>query len=346
MVLSIKTQHCLEYKNQTDVFNCTICGNETTNELDLSENVLVGKNQNSIKILTIKDSLLKIVPNTFANFTSMQIIFIKNCTGLSTFNQSSFNNKMIYIEIYTTDLEIVGDQIFSKLNELRTLKVNKNNIRDVHKDAFKDLIKMESIEMDQNNINLLNEGMFSNNLKLKTISFQANKIIKLTSNIFVGCSKVYKIQLQNNRINEIENNFKNNLKVLSSINLSGNICINSSINYMLPLQSNDNELKLKQCYNNFNEHIKSMNMNKITNNNLNISTLSSTDDKVLKSMNQLEYKLTLLRESTSSHQYFIYFVLFLLTGFVIYGYLLIYRRFYNRLPNIRYSNSQSSIQLL
>ena len=112
------------------------------------------------------------------------------------------------------------------------------------------------------------------------------------------------------------------------------------------------EYKLKQCFYNFlfhqnlNNTFNEMNLKMITKISTVNSTVNSTDVKVIKAVNQLDYTLTQLRESTSKHQYFIYFVLFLLTAIVIYGYLFIYRRFYHISPIIRYNNSESSIQLL
>ena len=344
MIASVRSEDCVKMEDPK-YLNCTLVGNNQ--ELNVSSNIN-GSNQSIVKELRINGFVLKNLSNAFVNMKSLEKLFITNCTGLSSTNQSFSNQQLSYIEITSTDLDFVSEKMFSQLTELNTLKVNNNKIKEIHKDAFKDLLKLESIEMDQNNIETLPDDVFVNNLNLKLISCQNNTIEKLTSKTFSGCLKVTEIRLQNNWINEIVENFDQNLSSLESIYLKGNVCIKSD------LISKQNWTELRTCYyqylfiQNLTTTLNDMNSKIKTNNSTRTVTpvVNPIDVKVIESVNQLEQKLTQLKESKSRHQYFIYFVLILLTAFVIYGYLLIYRRYYYSLPTSTYNTSDSNIQLM
>lgn len=344
---TVKAEATCAKINDTKYLECKLSGrHELIVGFFLNESM-----QNLVDVLTIGNFTQLIHGDTnFVKFTNLQKIVFKNTTGVLSNNRTLFNQKITYIEITTSDLDYVGDLIFAKLKDVRTLKVNKNKIRNIHKDAFKDLVKVEKMEMDQNNIESLDDELFVNNLELKTFSCQNNKIKRLTSKLFAKWFKVSYIQFQNNWINEIDKNFVKNSHSLIKMNLSGNICVD--LNFNLTLQNptwTSMEFKLKQCFYNYDYNQELDNIIdkislKIINNNL--TTVNSTDVEVIKSVNELEHTVAELRESKTKHQYFIYFMLFLLTALVIYGYLFIYRRFYHKLPIIRYNNSESSIQLL
>lgn len=343
----MKAEGVCAKQNDTRLWDCKLSGyHDFILGFYLNESML-----NLVNVLTVANFTQQTNDyTTFVKLTNVQKITFKNTTGVLSNSQAMFNQIITFIEITTSDLDYIGELIFSKLKDLRILKMNKNKIRNIHQDAFKDLENVENIEMDQNNIESLNDELFVNNLELKTFSCQNNKIKRLTSKLFAKWLKVSKIHLQNNWINEIDKDFVHNSHSLLKMNLSGNICVD--LNFNLTLQKptwTSMEFKLKQCFYNYdyNQELDSI-INtislKIIDNNL--TTVNSTDVEVIKSVNELEHTVAELKESKTKHQYFIYFMLFSLTALVIYGYLFIYRRFYNKLPIIRYNNSESSIQLL
>lgn len=341
MIASVKTDDCVKIKD-SNFLKCVLSGKNEKLDVGLYINESI---QNIVKELTINSFELNNLSNAFVNLTNLDKIIINSSTGLSSMNQSFSNQKLSYIEITSTDLEFVSEELFSKLNTLETLKMNKNEIKEIHKDAFKDQVKLEAIEMDQNEIKSLPDNVFVNNLNLKTISCQDNKIEKLTLKTFSGCLKVSKIQMQNNWINEIEDNFLQSLSSHLIIDFNGNICIKSNFSF----NQTGNENKLKECYHNYvfyqklDNKLNEMNSNIMTNNSTGNSTL---DNKIEELVNKLEQELTELRDSKSSHQYFIYFALFSLTALVSYAYFFIYKRFYPNLRTSRNTNSDTNIQFM
>lgn len=335
MIASVKAEDCVKMEDPL-FLNCKLSGKNEGFDVGLYINE---SNQNIVKELTINGFVLYNLSNAFVKLTNLDKIIINSCTGLSSKNQTFSNQQLSYIEITSTDLEFVSEHLFSELSTLETLKMNKNKIKEIHKDAFKDQVKLETIEMDQNKIESLPDNVFVNNLNLKTISCQDNKIKKLTLKTFSGCLNVSKIQLQNNWIDEIEENFTHNLSPHLSIDFNENICIKTYLSFI----QTANENELKKCYLNyvFNQKLEIM-----TNNFAASSTVKPLDNKVNKSVKQLEQELMELRDSKSRHQYFIYSWLLLLTALVIYEYLFMYRRFYHKLGISRNSTSETNVQLM
>jgi hypothetical protein len=148
-------------------------------------------------------------------------------------------------------LETLGETCFEGLESLKTMSLNYNQVKDVHKRAFRDLVNMEKIEMVYNQIEYLDDEIFANNVNLRLVLLYNNKLKVISSQLFSKNIKVESLQLQNNAISQIEKGFYTNMKVLTKIDVSSNLCISENIQISRYVQWSSYQFKFKDCFNNY-----------------------------------------------------------------------------------------------
>lgn len=234
-----------ELKNVTsdrEVFEINVMAKDDTN-----------KTETDVTWVQIRDSDFdnKLPKGIFEKFDNMEKMMILSSTGFKTFDMNYFDKKIKLVLMKNTDLEVIGENAFVGLSELKILSLNYNKIQKVHKNAFRDLVSMEKIEMVWNQIQSLDDDVFANNINLKLVLLYNNQIKVVSAQLFSRNVNMESLQLQSNAISQIEKGFYTNLRSLTRADFSSNVCISESILLTRYLQWSSHQYKFKDCYNNY-----------------------------------------------------------------------------------------------
>lgn len=229
-------------KPDQEIFEINVMSKESTNRTE-SDVVWV-----QIRDSEFDDNLPK---GVFEKFVNMEKIMILSSKGFKNLDRNFFDKKISLILMKNTDVENVGENCFTGLENLKILSLNYNSIKTIHKSAFRDLVNMEKIEMVNNNIEALDDDIFANNVNLKLVLLYNNKIVVINSKLFSRNPNIESLQLQNNVITQIEKGFQTELKKLTRADFSSNGCISESIILTRFIQWSSHLYKFKDCNNNY-----------------------------------------------------------------------------------------------
>lgn len=104
-------------------------------------------------------------------------------------------------------LENLEDEVFYKLKNLRFLHLGNNNLHYIHPKMFKFMPNLHTLSVDNNNLSVLDPQLFKNNPNLQMLYFDHNSIETLNPKMF------------------------DKLKMLMTVSLKGNNCIDGSFNF-------------------------------------------------------------------------------------------------------------------
>lgn len=246
--------NCTVFEDRNHGFGCEVKDIQFQIEEEDMEFVAIHakKKDSDMNWLQIKNSTLLDLPkNIFLKFINLQKIMIIDCKGIQTFDKEYFDRKLELILVKNSDIEIVGEKVFTNLISLVTVSLNSNKIKTIHKNVFKDLIALEKVEMVSNAIEVLDEDLFAYNSKLKSVLLYNNHIQSLPGKLFARNMNVENVLLQNNKITKIDIDFGKSLTKISKIDLSNNVCINKLLAFNSYTKWSRYESDLKCCYMNF-----------------------------------------------------------------------------------------------
>lgn len=253
---ALGAHNCSSFNDRNHGFGCELKNIKPEDE-NLEINVMIRDNDSNktdedIVWVQIRDSQFSNLPRgVFEKFVNMERIMIISSTGFRNLDTSYFDKKITLVLMKNTDIEVIGENPFVGLSELKTLSMNYNQITTVHKDAFRDLVKMEKIEMVGNKIEYLDVDVFRNSVNLKLVLLYHNKLKVIPTQLFGRNTMLESIQLQNNSISQIEKGFNKPLEKLTKVDFSSNICISESISVTRQVQWNSHLFKFKDCFNNY-----------------------------------------------------------------------------------------------
>lgn len=156
---------------------------------------------------------------------------IKNSAGSNAFFHL-FALKELIIKNTFFQHKIIDGKLLEGTKILKILKITGCGIDDVDKNAFVHLSELEVLKMNNNNLKELHPTLLRNNRKLEIVDFSDNQIKNiplnasfLTNYVFFP-DNIQKLNLSHNQIDQIENkNFKNMRKMyyldLSHNNIEG-----------------------------------------------------------------------------------------------------------------------------
>lgn len=248
------SHNCSSFLDKNHGFGCEI--KSVKPEDTLTEITVMSKESNKsdsdIIWVQIRESVFSNIPTAiFEKFVNMQRMMIISSTGFKTMNVSYFDKKLSLLLMKQTDLEIIGENAFSELSELKILSLNHNKINDIHKNAFKDLTSVEKIELVHNSLIYLDPDIFQYNVNLKLLLLYFNKIRQIPAQLFSRNVNLETIQLQSNNISQIEKGFYSGLSKLTRVDLSSNLCISETLSVNRYYQWASQLNKLKDCFNNY-----------------------------------------------------------------------------------------------
>lgn len=180
-------------------------------------------------------------------------IDIINCTGIENFESVQLDKRFETVIVEDSDMEIVTESALESLLRLDVLKLNKNRIKFIHKDAFKHLEKAKRIELNFNQISWLHADTFVNCTNLKVLQLSSNSITEIPSKLFSRNKQLSELLLADNKILAIENKFPATLKLLKKLDLSANTCVNEVYSITQSAQFYRIAKGLSDCFKNFEE---------------------------------------------------------------------------------------------
>lgn len=186
-----------------------------------------------------------------SRFEKINRIDITNCTGLKSLKSVLLGMKVNTVIIESSDVEVVDEDFLSKMRYLITLKMNRNSIKSIHKNAFKDLQRIERIELNANQISRLDDDTFAACEKLCVLQLESNELTQISSALLSKNLKLDELLLGNNEILAIEAGFPKKLKYLEKLELSGNICISENFTIAQSAKLNSISNKLSKCARSF-----------------------------------------------------------------------------------------------
>lgn len=256
IIASCRAAHnCTSFNDKNHGFGC-----ELKNVVPQGENLEISmmarddtnRTENDVVWVQIRDSQFDNLPKgVFETFINMEKIMIIASTGFQRLETSYFDKKIKLVLMKNTDLEVLGEKSFEGLNNLKTLSLNYNKVKKVHKLAFRDLVNLEKIEMVFNQIDSLDDDTFVNNVNLKLVLLYNNQLKVISGSLFAKNVILESLQLQNNAISQIEKGFQTNLKMLMRADFSSNTCLSENIQLSRFVQWSSHQYKFKDCFNNY-----------------------------------------------------------------------------------------------
>ena len=209
------------------------------------------KNETDVKFITIQNSHITQLPNT-DKFMQLEECSISYCSGLAELDNIQFNSFLKDIAIIHSDIEIIDETVFKKLNLVDVLELSNNKIKTIHKNAFKDLVDLQIILLDSNLLETLDDNTFAYNSELSEVKLNDNKLKILPTILFSTNMKLKYLSLKDNFINQIEEGFYLNMKEMEKLNLNNNKCFDDEILLdFAMIKKFEEDKSFKSCYSNF-----------------------------------------------------------------------------------------------
>lgn len=256
MVTSARATHnCTSFDDKNHGYGCelkNVVPQGENLEIDVMAKDDTNKTEVDIVWVQIRDSQFENLPKgVFEKFTNMEKMMIISSRGFKNLDTPYFDKKIKLVLMKNTDLEVVGETSFDGLVNLKILSLNYNQLKKVHKRAFRDLVSLEKIEMVYNQLEFLDDELFANNVNLKLVLLYNNQLRVISSQLFSRNANIESLQVQNNVISQIEKGFHLNLKALTRIDFSSNLCLSENILLTRFVQWSSHQFKFKDCYNNY-----------------------------------------------------------------------------------------------
>lgn len=164
-----------------------------------------------------QDFELKVQMNSYyINATKVNTVFVNH--NVPVICESLWRNitEVAYLSIANASIKELEVGAFLPLSNLKTLKLNKNEIEKIIPGVFENLTVVD-INLAENQISVLEKNSFVKMFSLKDIDLSENLISELQANWFVECPELKKLRLYNNQIKEIASTTFENLNPKLSI---------------------------------------------------------------------------------------------------------------------------------
>lgn len=194
--------------------------------------------------------------NTFSNNPSLEIIYLK-FNLINFIHPNAFDKlyQLIYLDLSSNKLKDI-ECIFDSLYNLAKLDLSSNSIERFDKEIFRNLENLRELNIQKNNFKFLDPQVFDPLMFIEFIflSFNKSPLEVIPSRLFQFNIHLRKIYLIQNRIRAIERKFLLNEKPsLELISFRQNSCTDDDILALNGTVARDESLKLKLCYQNFNQ---------------------------------------------------------------------------------------------
>lgn len=133
------------------------------------------------------------------------------------------------LTINSSELQKVRKNDFDAFTSLDTLKITKNEIKEIELNAF-DNLKLKELDLSHNNLTELPEKIFSKLTKLQILRLDFNDIITLEKDVLPSTKKLKEFSMSNNLLENIDGGVVKYLLNANSIDFTSNVCIDLKFN--------------------------------------------------------------------------------------------------------------------
>ncbi|XP_018670514.2 uncharacterized protein LOC108950139 [Ciona intestinalis] len=121
------------------------------------------------------------------------------------------------LRLWEQDISIVGSKSFIRLNKLRSLHLERNQIAYLSKQAFNGLTNLQELDLSFNRLQSIPSCLFATLPHLQTLKLNNNEIENIQSSSLLGLFSVTSLDLSSNTIREIADNSFSSLPIDRSI---------------------------------------------------------------------------------------------------------------------------------
>ncbi|XP_078489732.1 uncharacterized protein LOC100181234 [Ciona intestinalis] len=111
---------------------------------------------------------------------------------------------------------------FNGLSNLTILRLNRNNLKFVHRHAFKELISLKILDLSYNKIKKFEPGHLSGLIRLRELRLGHNRLQSIDSDLLVSSPHLEVVDLSSNRLQSLPANLFDNQSDLRSVLLMSN----------------------------------------------------------------------------------------------------------------------------
>lgn len=132
------------------------------------------------------------------------------------------------LSVIHSGLSEVNYQVFRDLQLLVTLNLTDNKLSDISVDTFEAVVNLRELDLSFNHIRKLHDDVFARLKRLEKLNLQNNLIESINGELLKYLINLKSLSLQANKLNSISANLLTPFAALEMVDLSGNICINTS----------------------------------------------------------------------------------------------------------------------
>ncbi|KDQ86775.1 Leucine-rich repeat transmembrane neuronal protein 3 [Zootermopsis nevadensis] len=172
------------------------------------------------------------VPNTVITL-DLSYNSISDLTNTSFSNKGT--NQLTSLYIYNNKIRNIEREAFVSLKNLKSLFMGNNKLTYIHPDAFISIKNLEELDLHGNNINLGDEGPFRHLVNLFSLNIANCNLGIIPNATFQRTVKLSRIDMSNNKLTHIDDHLFDNLYSLQFLNLTGNLL--TSVDFLLVLST-------------------------------------------------------------------------------------------------------------
>ena len=157
----------------------------------------------------------------FPNLTELRI----KSTKITKLEKKLFDGfaNLEFLEICFNELlKTIDHDAFSSLKQLRDLDLCCNCIESLGKKHLSKLINLETLKLNRNEIKTIEDYMFSKLKKLTTLNYLHNQVENVNRKSFAGLRNLKELNLSCNKLEDFDLRILDNIKEIENIDLNEN----------------------------------------------------------------------------------------------------------------------------
>nr|QWV53991.1 toll like receptor 2 [Clarias magur] len=149
-----------------------------------------------------------------------------NCRAKDLHGVPIVPDDVLYLDVSFNEIESITQRDLTCYTELRNLKLQKNKLSTIHKEAFHSQSKLEALDLSFNNLKNISSQWFSNLRSLKHLNILGNQYTTLGSIAlfqFVENPALRTLQFGNLWIRDVKQNLLRNIRQLDELSFVGGV---------------------------------------------------------------------------------------------------------------------------
>ena len=157
----------------------------------------------SVKVLEIDASKMDLVEeDCFKGLENLEELCLYDKLKLKHLSSKQFDGLtcLKHLVVYNCGIETIDPDCFGSLNQLETLELSYNCVKQLRTNQFKGLCSVKRIGLYDCEIEFIDRGCFEGLLRLEELYLQRNSIVSLDVNLFVGLRELKKLEISCNQV--------------------------------------------------------------------------------------------------------------------------------------------------